>query len=97
MRPDPEKTPRRAFLSKAVTLVATAAAALAGTGMKHAPARLSKAALHYQATPVDGKACTNCAQFISGPRAAAGTCRVGTGAISPHSYCVAYSQSWGKG
>lgn len=53
---DPEKTSRRTFLATGVTLAATAAAAVAGMGMRLAPAKLSKAALHYRNTPVGGKA-----------------------------------------
>jgi hypothetical protein len=82
---------RRALLHRTVLFLAAAGAsavvpARADDGM------LSKAAVHYQDKPHDGKHCSECAYFIPGKDASAqGSCRLVSGAIDPNGWCERYS------
>jgi len=64
----------------------------AGTILLAARARAdtlqSQASVSYQTTPSDGQQCSGCRNFI--PGGANGTCKIVTGIISPHGYCVAF-------
>ena len=47
-----------------------------------AGAKVSQSAVHYQASPKDGKDCDDCANFVS-----PGGCKLVDGSISPKGWC----------
>jgi hypothetical protein len=80
---------RKAFLEGIVVLPA-----LAGllTGGALAAEKSSKASMHYQTTPSDGKQCSGCKFFEPGASATAdGSCKIVDGSISPTGYCIAFN------
>jgi hypothetical protein len=50
-------------------------------------ALLAQAAVHYQATPKDGKQCSDCSHFVE-PNA----CKLVAGDIAPAGYCVLFAK-----
>lgn len=79
---------RRAFLGAVVILPALASAlpALADAS------KSSQASMQYQATPKDGKQCSQCNFFIPGSSATAnGSCKIVDGSIAPTGYCIAFN------
>ncbi|HET8552807.1 MAG TPA: twin-arginine translocation signal domain-containing protein [Gammaproteobacteria bacterium] len=87
-----KKFSRRTFI-KSAALAAGAAAvpALMFGGGARAASKLPKSAVQYQDHPKDGKQCSECIQFIPGPKKGAmGTCKVVQGKIHPNGYCVAF-------
>lgn len=58
---------------------------------------MSKASLHYQENPMDGKMCADCSAYTSKASLLAsdsdiGMCKIVAGSVNPHGWCVAFSQ-----
>jgi hypothetical protein len=68
---------RTALIAAGATPLAAMIANKAGAGTK-----VSQSAVHYQASPQDGKDCDDCANFVS-PSA----CKLVDGNISPKGWC----------
>lgn len=86
-----KKISRRSMLKGAALLAGATIGStlLVGT----ASAKVPKSAMHYQDHPNAGNECSKCIQFIPGSSPTAmGTCKLVEGAISPHGYCLAFSQ-----
>jgi hypothetical protein len=80
--------PRRSFLRRAGGIVAAVLAAEAVAARRDAAeAKTPQTAVHYQATPKDGKACAACTFF-----AAPAACKVVAGVISPQGWCALYAE-----
>ncbi len=86
---------RRNFLKiggAAIVLVPVLAASGNASAATNAALRT---ALKYQLTPLDGKDCIGCAQFVPGASATAlGTCKImpGDTEIAPKGYCSAWAK-----
>jgi hypothetical protein len=81
---------RRTFVANAVVLPALAGLLLAETTT--AQAKGSKAQFKYQATPSNGKKCSQCTFYIPGSSPKAnGTCKIVDGSISPNGWCTAFA------
>ncbi len=87
---EPGEMTRRTFVTSAIVLPALAGVLVAETTT--AQAKGSKASFKYQATPNNGKKCSDCVLFIPGSTPTAdGTCKVVDGAISPNGWCTAFA------
>lgn len=75
---------RRALLRGAVS--AAGAVAILGPTENLAAAKISQAAVAYQAQPNGDKRCDNCAQFLP-PNA----CKIVEGTISPQGWCRVFA------
>lgn len=85
-----KKMSRRAVLKSVVAIAGLASVPL--VQVKDAEAKVPKAAMHYRDHPNGKHECSNCMQFLPGPKPGApGKCRVVAGSISPHGWCVAYT------
>jgi hypothetical protein len=95
---DQERLRRRALL-KIGTALAASLAAVPVTGRSAEPStsveprakKATKALLHYQDQPRNGKVCAGCWAYIAGPLAGEGTCKAIEGEISANGWCMAYS------
>lgn len=82
---------RRRLLKQAaaVPIVVTLAAAQSGAARAGTAA---KADFHYQDHPNEGHECASCAAFTAPPSGSAdGSCSIVAGAVSPHGWCMAFS------
>ena len=78
----------KAGLSRRTVLIGAAAAMPAlALSVGQAEAKIAQAAVHYQATPKDGKQCDGCNFFV-----APNSCKTVDGEISPTGWC----QLWVK-
>ena len=68
---------RTALIAAGATPLVAMIASRAGAG-----AKVSQSAVHYQASPKDGKDCDDCGNFVS-----PGGCKLVDGAISPKGWC----------
>jgi hypothetical protein len=86
-------TSRRSLIKGAALLAGVVIVPLLATGGKAFGAdKLTKASVKYQDKAKEGKDCDDCIQFIPGETTKdMGTCKVVEGAISPHSYCLAFT------
>ena len=74
----------RLGISRRTALITAGAAPLLAMigGRAEAGMKVSQSAVHYQASPKDGKDCDDCANFVS-----PGGCKLVDGAISPKGWC----------
>ena len=74
----------RSGISRRTALITAGAAPLLAmmAGRAEAGAKVSQSAVHYQASPKDGKDCDDCTNFVS-----PGGCKLVDGAISPKGWC----------
>ena len=75
---------QRLGISRRTALITAGAAPLLAmmAGRAEAGAKVSQSAVHYQASPKDGKDCDDCTNFIS-----PGGCKLVDGSISPKGWC----------
>lgn len=82
---------RRRLLAQGVGLALAGAAPVLWSSRARA-AKVSKSAMAYRNSPYNGQSCSGCIGFQPGANAAAaGSCSVVAGSISPHGYCIAFS------
>jgi anaerobic selenocysteine-containing dehydrogenase len=86
---------RRRFLKSMA--IATGAAALPGLAFKEAfgasTSKTPKADVQYKNTPRNGQMCAHCMYFLPGRgKGPKGKCKLVQGAISPHGWCILYTQ-----
>ena len=88
-----KKFSRRDLLKGGATLMgAIAAVPLLRIPAAEAMALASQGAMQYQDKPNGNKECDKCINFIPGKSLTAnGSCKVVTGVISPHGYCLAFA------
>ena len=83
---------RRALLKGVGKLVGIAVADVTITST-YAQTKLEKSAVQYQDTSVNGKACSECLQFIPGASSSArGICKVVAGEVNATGYCLAFTK-----
>ena len=91
MRDNPNLV-RRSFVKGIVLLTSGATVPGLVTSMPaFGQAKAAKAAMQYQDKPSGNKQCSNCLQFVPGPKPKDnGTCKIVEGVISPSGYCIAW-------
>lgn len=80
---------RRRFLRHGAGAALGAAALFHGGGAQ--AARVSKAAMAYRESAGSLQVCAGCIYFQPAVGAAAGSCAIVAGSISPHGHCIAFS------
>jgi hypothetical protein len=86
---------RRKFLKIGGSAIVLAPMFVAAGNASAATNAALRTSLKYQATPLDGKQCSTCAQFVPGAKPDAnGTCKIipNDTEISPKAYCVGYAK-----